>query len=127
MQLALEEVARLLSSDGLFIFDINTRLGLDQTQALTVVQDTEDSQTQWSRHWLAPDTLRLVASGKFSDGDAWHHYDEVIDKTVLPVSWLEETLSSTGLTNIIWVADDLVTPLEEPEQHAVAFALVRST
>ena len=122
---AVEEVSRLLTSNGLFIFDINTRLGLEQTESLTVVQDDEDSKTEWSRHWLTPETLRLVASGKFRDGNEWHSYEETIDKTVLPIDWLESALGQAGLGNINWVADDLVTQIEEPERHAVAFALVR--
>ena len=119
------EVARLLAKDGLFIFDINTRLGLEQTQSLTVIEDTKDSQTHWSRHWLDSESLRLRATGKFREGGVWHSYDEVIDKIVLPVSWLEETLSAAGLGNITWVSDDLVTLLDEPEAHAMAFGLAR--
>ena len=67
----------------------------------------------------------MRASGKFREGGVWHSYDEVIDKIVLPVSWLEETLSAAGLGNITWVSDDLMTPLDEPEAHAVAFGLAR--
>ncbi len=120
-----QEVARLLGSDGLFIFDINTRLGLTGTESLTVVQDSPDDKTEWQRHWHSPDVLRLEASGTFLDGDDWHRYEEVIDKMVISVSWLEDELTKAGLGQVTWVSDDLVTPLDNPERHAVAFALVK--
>ena len=125
VQSTLDEVSRVIAPDGLFVFDINTRLGLERTETLTVIQDSADARTRWHRHWLTNDVLRLEASGSFRDGDDWHSYDEVIDKIVLSTSWLESSLEDAGLGDVTWVANDLVTPLVEPEQHSVAFALVR--
>ena len=119
------DMSRLLASNGLLIFDINTRLGLEQTASLTVVQDSDDSFTHWRRRWLSRDVLRLEASGGFLQDGTWHRYQESIDKVALSISWLEKELASAGLGNISWVSNDLLTPLDEPERHPVAFALVR--
>ena len=123
----IQEVARVLDHDGLFIFDINTRLGLEGTESLTAIEDSNESFTHWRRHWHEPDVLRLEASGGFLDGDQWHRYHEVIDKIVIDVSWLQGKLAEAGLGQCTWVSDDLLTPLVDPERHTTAFALVRRT
>ena len=119
------EVGRLLAPGGRFVFDINTRIGLEGTGRTTSHETGPGGSTTWTRHWIGPDRLRLRASGPFNDGSQWHYYDETIDKIVVPCADIEHWCLQAGLGTLRWLTDDLVTPIKDPEQHAVAFGVAR--
>ena len=121
----IREVARLLEPGGLFVFDINTRLGLQAVSELTVHHVGPTDLTTWRRQWVDDTTLRLDATGAFCRGDTWHRYDETIEKIVLSTSWLEDRCANGGLGTLSWRADDLVNMLDDPEEHAVVFGVAR--
>jgi len=124
VQAMISEVGRLLAPNGLFVFDINTRLGLQATSELTQHHDGPSDLTTWSRHWLDDKRLRLQASGAFLAEGRWHRYEETIDKIVVTVAELERYCTAAGLTVPSWRSDDLETVLDDPEEHPVAFGVV---
>lgn len=75
----INEVPRVLRPGGLFMFDLNTRRGLQATSETTERHDGPTDVTEWNRLWVDDSKLRLKASGTFFDGEVWHEYDETID------------------------------------------------
>jgi len=120
----LAEVARLLAPTGLCVFDINTELGLRQTGELTEIRVGGSDRIVWCRRW-AGDRLVLDASGSFLDGGAWHPYRERIHKRVIHTAEFEGWCEASGLLRPSWRSDDLTTPLEDPEESAIAYGLIR--
>ena len=127
VEATVHEVGRLLAADGLFVFDINTRVGLEATGRTTVHESGPTGDTTWTREWIGPDTLRLRAQGTVVDGDSSYVYDETIDKIVVEPGDLERMCAAAGVGPVAWRSDDLVTSIEHPEQHAVVFGIAGPT
>jgi SAM-dependent methyltransferase len=121
----MSEVGRLLKSDGLFVFDINTKLGLTRTAGLVEIFSAAEEYTVWTRHW-AGEQLVLDADGSFVDGDVRYRYHERITKLVVQVSEIDRWCATAGLRAPSWRSDDLVTPLQDPEQEATVYGIVLS-
>ena len=124
VECALREVARVLAPGGLFVFDVNTRVGLVATSERIERQRSANAETTWRRWWLDDTTLRLHAQGTFDLDGMRHHYVETIDKIVLDLADIERWCMSAGLGSASWRSDDLLTELADPEAHAVAFGVV---
>jgi SAM-dependent methyltransferase len=120
----LSEVGRLLKSDGVFVFDINTALGLTHTAQLVEILSEGDEYTVWTRHWEG-ELLVLDADGSFLDGDTRYRYRERIAKLVVQVKEIERWCKRAGLPAPSWRSDDLVTPLEDPELNTTVHGIVR--
>jgi SAM-dependent methyltransferase len=121
----LSEVARLLKSDGVFVFDINTALGLAHTAEHVEIFSAGDEYTVWTRHWEG-EQLVLDADGSFLDGDTRYRYRERIAKLVVQVEEINQWCARAGLCAPSWRSDDLVTPLQDPEMNATVYGIVRS-
>lgn len=119
------EVARLLAPGGLFVFDIDTELGLQATSELTEHHVGPTDVTTRRRRWVDDGTLQLDASGMFFDGRRWLRYQESIKKIVVSTKGLESCCRASFLEAPSWRSDDLVTVLDEPEMHAVAYGVTR--
>lgn len=118
------EVARVLAPTGIFIFDINTARGLQYTSEMIEVHSGRSDQTVWARHWDG-ERLVLNAHGSFDDGETSYRYDERIEKLVIPVNDIAAWCAAAGLLNLVWTSDDLLTELDDPEEHAAAFGIAR--
>ena len=53
-----------------------------------------------------------------------YRYHERITKLVVQVSEIDRWCASAGLRAPIWRSDDLVTPLQDPEQEATVYGIV---
>ena len=118
------EVARLLAPAGLFVFDVDTELGLRRTSELIEIHAAESDHTVWRRRW-AGNRLLLHATGSFLDGEIRHEYGETIEKLVVHTEQVDGWCAAAGLSRPSWRSDDLVTRLDEPERVSVAYGIVR--
>jgi SAM-dependent methyltransferase len=119
------EVARLLDPDGIFVFDINTALGLEHTAKHVEIVAGDDEFMVWTRHFDG-ERLILDASGSFLEGETRHRYRERIAKLVVRIDELERWCAQAGLPLPSWFGDDLETVLIHPEQHATAYGVIRA-
>jgi SAM-dependent methyltransferase len=117
------EVGRLLKSDGLLVFDLNTALGLTRTAGLAEIFSAAEEYTVWTRHW-AGELLVLDADGSFVHDDVRYRYHERITKLVVQVSEIDRWCAGAGLRAPSWRSDDLVTPLQDPEHETTVYGIV---
>jgi SAM-dependent methyltransferase len=116
-----------LAAGGMFIFDLNTRVGLQRWNNLSV-EDNED--------------LMLVNRGIFDEasGKAWtrlsgfvrqenglyERFEETVYNTIYPLSEVQRALLETGFRQVYSARlQALETPLEEPEQEGRVFFVAR--
>lgn len=118
------DVSRLLAPSGLFVFDINTAMGLHQTSERIEIHASNSDQAIWSRRWV-DDRLVLHVAGSFRSGGTWQQYSETIQKLVIQVDEIDGWCAAAGLQRPSWRSDDLVTALENPEANIVAYGVVQ--
>lgn len=128
---SLSHLARCISSiqevvapGGYFLFDIDTRRGLEETAAQTIVSDTDDEVTLWKR-MLDGDRIILYATGCFRHENTWYRYRETITKIFLGTDELRQLLLDAGWSSVTYTADDFTTPVDHPERDARAFCVAR--
>jgi len=97
-------VARVLTSDGLFIFDMNTRYCLAvywQRHPAYVQQDTEEL---FEIHRPSYDHERDIATvritGFFRERNVWHRIDEVHRERGYPLEQIKRALGEAGLREL---------------------------
>ena len=109
--------------DGYFIFDLNTRRGLnrwnniqvdDSDEMLIITRGIYDGQGD--RAWT-----RITGFVK-REGGSFERFDETAFNTVFKLSRVKEELHRAGWSNVYFArVRDLATPLEEPEQEGRVF------
>ncbi len=119
----LASVAERLAPNGRFIFDINTPAGLRSTAETTQIQRSATFQTEWRRHWDG-DRLVLQARGWFDHDGRRYDYDESIRKIVIEPAALVQQCAAHGLSPLQWLGDDLLTPVDRPDDELLAFGVV---
>jgi SAM-dependent methyltransferase len=115
---AFRRVRAVLAPGGLFLFDLNTSLGLTRNWNGIAIEDTEELFLL-NRGIFQPDSGRAYTSiTGFIRNEAGHYdrFSELVYNTAFTLAEVEEALREAG-----WPApyaahlDDLATPLEEPE------------
>lgn len=120
----LGRVLHALEPGGLFLFDFNTRRGLESTVERMEVSDTETDVTVWTRRFSG-DRVVLYASGCFLHAGTWHRYRETIHKIVLEAATIRDTMVGQGWTSVTFTEADFATPVDEPENAEVACVVAR--
>lgn len=120
----LASVLRALEPRGQFLFDFNTRRGLENTVERTEISDTEEDITVWIRRFEG-DRVVLYATGCFLHAGIWHRYRETIHKIVLEADVVRTILLDQGWSSVVFTEDAFVTPVRDPEAADVAYVVAR--
>ncbi len=107
---------------GCFLFDIDTRRGLEQTADIAVLSETHDETTLRIRRWEA-DRLLLYATGWFRSGSYRWRYRETIKKIIIDTELLRRTIFSVGWSELTYTTEDYSTPVENAEVGARAYGV----
>jgi len=122
LESCLARVHGAMEPGGCFLFDINTRRGLEQTAEIAELSETPDETTVRIRRW-EDDRLLLYATGWFQYGQDRWRYCETISKLVIDTESLCRTMASIGWTDLRYVTEDYRTPVENPEAGARAYGV----
>jgi SAM-dependent methyltransferase len=123
-----ESVLPLLLPDGFFIFDLNTRTGLQRWNGINV------------RH--LPDAL-IIDRGIYDQGDdrAWvkitgfvetesglyERFDQTAYNTAFDLDWVRDTLFKTGYKSVYFArVGSLAMPIVDPETEPRVFIIAKS-
>lgn len=111
--------------DGCFIFDLNTRAGLtrwnnihvdDSDEMLVITRGIYDCQGD--RAWT-----RISGFVKKEDG-AYQRFDEIAYNTVYDLQNVKEIMVQSGWPKVYFAqAQDLSTPIDEPEKEGRVFTV----
>lgn len=120
----LASVLGVLEPGGRFLFDFDTRIGLEHTVERTEISDTEEDVTVRIRHFEG-DRVVLYATGCFLHAGAWHRYRETIRKIVIDAEQLRAEMHRQGWSSVVFTEDDFATPTRDPEAAEVAHVVAR--
>lgn len=120
----LRNVRRALEPGGIFLFDFNTRRGLEATVGRVEISDTDTDVTGWIRRF-AGDRVVLYATGCFLHAGRWHRYRETIHKIVVETDTIRDTMLNQGWTSVTFTEADFATSVDEPENADVAYVVAR--
>ncbi len=107
---------------GCFLFDIDTRRGLEQTADIAELSETHDETTFRIRRWEG-DRLLLYATGWFRSGSYRWRYRETIKKIIIDTEVLRRTIFSVGWSELTYTTEDYSTPVENAEAGARAYGV----
>jgi len=107
---------------GYFLFDIDTRLGLQRTVETAELSETDDETTFRIRRFDGERVI-LYATGWFTCDRRWHRYRETIVKIVIDTEALRLMMASVGWSSLTYTADDFFTPVENAEDGAQAYGV----
>lgn len=122
-----ESVRKALSSDGYFVFDMNTMRGLEDWNRIKITE--RDTYTVISRGFFNPGTG--MAWKKFSgfrrtDSGLFERFEQIISNTALPVDTVVALLGSVGLiVQHAALLQDLRKPIADEESHDRIVLVVR--
>ncbi len=117
-------VREALVAGGLFIFDLNTRLGLmrrwnkieveDREDAVVVVRGIYDGQA-------ARAAIKISGFARTAEG-LYERFDEMVFNTVFPMQQVKDALLEDGWQRVHCARiEDLAVPLDEPEREGQVF------
>lgn len=123
-----DSVVRHLAPPGVFIFDMNTTLGLRTGWNNLSVREEEDA-TIITRSMFHEDQMRAYTciSGFVKDEqDTWSRFSEVIFNTAFSLERVQRMLLDAGFrTATFHAVHDLKTPLTDPENERRIFCVAR--
>jgi ubiquinone/menaquinone biosynthesis C-methylase UbiE len=121
-------VYRAMNSQGLFIFDLNTRSGLTRHWNGISVEDTQEMMVV-NRGIYDGNSDRAYTriSGFVQNGEgAYERFEETIYNTVFNMQTVKEALLAAGFLFAHFArGQDLATPLEDPESVSRVFLVAR--
>jgi SAM-dependent methyltransferase len=110
-------VRRALAADGMFVFDLMTRSGFWKDYNYLGVLDTEDELYVLKSVYDGADKAAARMTGFIRDGDRWERFDEFRTPTFFPAPAVITALHDAGWPQVqMTSADDLRTPITDPEQ-----------
>ena len=118
----LSRVHNATAPGGYFLFDIDTRRGLEQTSDIAELSETHDETTFRIRRWEG-DRLLLYATGWFRSGSHRWRYRETIKKIIIDTEVLRRTLFSVGWSELTYTTEDYSTPVENAEAGVRAYGV----
>ncbi len=107
---------------GCFLFDIDTRRGLQQTAEIAELSETGDETTFRIRRWEG-DRVLLYATGWFLSGRYRWRYRETITKIIIDTEVLRSTMASVGWSALSYTTEDYHTPIENAEEGDRAYGV----
>ena len=120
----LVSVSKALVPGGIFLFDVNTRRGLDSTVATNVVIDTDD-EIIFRKRIRIENKVILYATGCFRHDGSWRRYRETIAKIYISTAELRRALLDTGFESVVFTAKDFRTEVGDPEAGEIARVVAR--
>jgi hypothetical protein len=111
-------------SEGYFIFDLNTRLGLQRWNSIHVDESSDEAliitrglfDGQSDRAWT-----RISGFARRPDG-LYERFDETAFNTAFELEWVKNALLEVGWQQVHFArVQDLPTPLTEPEKEGRVF------
>lgn len=121
-------VFAVLASDGLFIFDLNTRAGLmrwnnisvnDGEEAMIVTRGIYDGQSDRA-------FTRITGFIRVSDNNLYERFEETAFNTVFDMQMVRNALLDIGWRDVHFAgAQDLATLVDEPERKTRIFIVAR--
>lgn len=114
--------------DGIFIFDLNTRLGLRRWNSIEVDDSNDDMlivnhgiyAVEAERSWM-----RVVGFVRQPEG-LYERFEETVYNTVFDLARVEALLYETGWKDVYFAhLRDLKTPLDEPEKEGRVFIVAQ--
>ena len=120
----LASVSKALVTGGSFLFDVNTRRGLDNTVGTNVVIDTEE-EIIFRKRIRFENRVILYATGCFRHDGSWHRYRETIAKIYISTTELSRALLKTGFESVVFTAEDFKTEVDDPEAGEIARVVAR--
>ena len=124
VEACLASVSNALVPGGSFLFDIDTRHGLDTMVGTNVVIDTEEEIALWKRIRFENKVI-LYATGCFRHDGIWARYRETLVKIYIPTAELERALSDAGFESVVFTAPDFETVIDDPEVEETAHVVAR--
>ena len=118
----LSRVYHVTAPGGYFLFDIDTRLGLQRAVEMAELSETHNEMTFRIRR-LDGERVILYATGWFTCDQRWHRYRETIVKIVIDTEALRLMMASVGWSSLSYTADDFCTTVENAEGGARAYGV----
>ena len=115
----LASVSKALVPGASFLFDINTRRGLESTVGTNVVIDT-DEEIIFRKRIRFENRVILYATGCFLHDGRWHPYRETIAKIFISTTELRRALLKAGFESVVFTAEDFRTEIDDPEAEEIA-------
>ena len=120
----LQLVSQALVPGGIFLFDINTRRGLESTVGMNVLIDSDD-EIIFRKRVQFENRVILYATGCIRHDGSWHRYRETIAKIFIPTADLKRALLEAGFESVLFTAEDFNTEVDDPEAEEIARAVAR--
>jgi SAM-dependent methyltransferase len=121
-------VRRALAADGMFAFDLMTRNGFWLDYNYLGVRDTEDELYIYKSVYDGAEKATVRLTGFIRDGDHWDRFDEFRTPTLFPAPVVVAALHEAGWGQVrMTSADDLRTPITDPEQFDRVFFVATRT
>lgn len=114
-------------NDGYFIFDLNTKIGLNRWNGLMMNESDElvlinrgIYETGMDKAWT-----KITGFVRTPDGQ-YERFDETAYNTAFDMEWVRTALLETGWQEVYYARlEDLNTPIDEPEQENRVFFVAR--
>jgi SAM-dependent methyltransferase len=120
-------VAAVLAKGGVFIFDLNTRVGLRRWNSIQI-QDTEEAMiVNRGTYDGQSDRAYVKISGFVRTPDGhYERFDETAFNTVFDLDCVQKELLNTGFESAYFAqVEDLTTPIDDPEEEGRVFVVGR--
>ncbi len=117
-------VREALVAGGLFIFDLNTQVGLMRRWNSTEVEDREDAflVVRGSYDGQAPRAAIKVSGFARTAEGLYERFDETVFNTVFPMQRVKDALLEDGWQRVHCArVENLAVPLDEPEREGRVF------
>lgn len=124
LRCCLSRVYQATAPGGYFLFDIDTRLGLQRTAEIAELSETREEATCRIRRFDGERVI-LYATGWFIADQRRYPYRETIAKTVIDTEALRSTMTSVGWASMSYTADDYCTPVANAEDGIRAYGVAR--
>ena len=109
---------------GYFLFDIDTRRGLQRIVETAELSETRDETTLRIRRFDGEHVI-LYATGWFICDQGWQRYRESIVKIIIDTDVLRRMMASVGWSDLSYTTDDYCTPVGNAEDAARAYGVAR--
>ncbi|MBI1258565.1 MAG: methyltransferase domain-containing protein [Chloroflexi bacterium] len=124
LQSCFASVYAVTQAGGLFIFDLNTRLGLKRWNGITV-QENDEALVVVRGIYDGGATAYTRSNGFVRDEDGrYTRFEETVYNTVFDLEAVRAALLDTGWTNVYFArTSDLAVPLDAPEEEGRVFVI----
>lgn len=122
-----KSVFSALNSDGIFIFDLNTRYGLRQRWNSVLITDMPEAMIVNRKFFDGGKQAYAKVTGFLRNEDgSYERFEESFYNTVFEMEWVKLTLLEEGFKSVYFAeGHDLFTPIENPETLLRTFVIAQ--